>query len=138
VTSRAATAVVLLALLLAACDGFSSLPPPDPVAEKAWLDYRAAPTTAGYMYFIRENGKAAARNADPHDAVGIRYQVRALEVQAAEAERVADGELAVLVTDRVDEIEAGDLLEFYEERLPGSRDRMVAARDRAAAVLRQR
>lgn len=125
---------LLLCLFAAACGG-PSLPPADPAAEQAWQVYLDHPSTAAYTTFRMANSKAAARNEDYNDPVGVRYQVRALEVQASEAERVDDPELAQLVTLRVDEIDTGDMLDYYEQQFRGSRERFVAARERAAAVL---
>lgn len=127
--------LLALTLFCVGCDGFSRLPPLEPKAEAAWEAYHDKPSRAGYMAFLKANGQAAAGHGEPHDGVGIHYQVRALEVQAKEAVLTKDADIAQLVVDRVNQIEEQDYFELYEETVSGSRARLTAARDKAAEVL---
>jgi len=127
--------LLLACLGVAACDGFSQLPPADSKAELARDNYLANPTRNAYVAFLRANGQAASNHNEPHDGVGIRYQVRALEIEAAEAEATNDARLAKEVVDRVDVMDEDDYLSLYDETVPGSRERLEAARVRAQAVM---
>jgi len=105
-------------------------------AHAAWKRYLSDPDPSTYENFIRANRAAADLHAMPHDAPGIEYQLRALEVMAAEAERTHDMNLADDVTGRVEEIEQHELVDVYEENVTGARERLAAAKARAAAVTR--
>jgi hypothetical protein len=134
--TSAVRTLFLAALLLSAGCG-----PPEPgaAAEKAqaaWKLYLKQPDPSTYENFIRANRAAADLHAMPHDAPGIEYQVRALEVMAAEAERTRDLNMADDVTDRIEELERRDLVGVYEDTLSGARERLAAAKSRAGAVTR--
>lgn len=134
---RSAVRIVVLAALLVS----ASCGPPEPgaAAEKAqaaWKLYLERADADTYENFIRANRAAADLHAMPHDAAGIEYQLRALEVMAAEAERTHDVNMADDVTGRVEELETHDLVGVYEETLHGARDRLAAAKARAGAVSR--
>ena len=122
-------------LLLVAC---GPIEPGDAAekAEAAWKLYLAKPDTGSYENFIRANRSAAGNHGQPHDAVGVEYQLRALEVQASEAQRSNDARLAADVTERVEEIEGRDLAGVYEEALPGAKTRLAAAKALAEQVSR--
>ena len=130
------SAVALLLLFAAAACG-----PPEPgqasaKAQDAWKLYISQPNPNTYENFIRANRLAASLHAMPHDRVGVEYQLRALEVQAAEAERAHDLLLADDVTERVDDIERHDLGPTYDEVCPGAKARLADAKARAARVSR--
>lgn len=105
-------------------------------AHDAWKLYLSNPDPATYENFIRANRAAADLHAMPHDAPGIEYQLRALEVMAQEAERTHDLNMADDVTGRIEEIETRDLVGVYDENVSGARERLSAAKARAAAVTR--
>ena len=105
-------------------------------AHDAWKLYLSNPDPATYENFIRANRAAADLHAMPHDAPGIEYQLRALEVMAQEAERTHDLNMADDVTGRIEEIETRDLVGVYDESVSGARERLTAAKARAAAVTR--
>jgi len=105
-------------------------------AQAALELYRRRPAADTYQNFVKANAVAADEHGNPHDRVGVEYQVRALEVMAAEAERAHDLRLADDVVDRAGEIERRDLSSAYEEALRGAKDRLAAARGRAAVLLR--
>jgi len=132
---RAALSAAALLLLAGAC-GPPRAPTPDEAAVAAWKLYLAKPDVGTYENFIRANRFAAHEHNRPHDAVGVEYQVRALEVQAAEAERAGDARLADDVDVRVADIAQHDLTGVYDEVLPGAKDRLAAARARALRVIR--
>jgi len=77
-----------------------------------------------------------------HDRIGVQFQLRAHEAQAGQAERLQAQDpqqarrMAFEISDRVDELERRDLLRVYDEVLPGSAARVLAARDRARALVR--
>lgn len=130
-TSMAAVAL----LFVAACGA----PEPGAASEKAqaaWKLYLSQPDPNTYENFIRANRAAADQHGMPHDSAGVEYQVRALEVMAAEAERTHDAALADDVSERVGEIERHDLLGVYEEASRGSKERFAAAKARAEKVIR--
>ena len=125
--------LVLAALLVSVgCGGDPGDAPGKALA--AWKLYLKKPDPSTYENFIRANRFAADQHAMPHDAVGIEYQLRALEVMAAESARTNDLNMADDVTNRVEEIERHDLVGVYDETAPGARDRLAAAKSRAAAV----
>lgn len=133
--NRSAVRIFVLAALLVS----SGCGPPEKgeaseKAQNAWKLYLADPQADTYENFIRANRAAADKHAMPHDGPGVEYQLRALEVMAAEAERTHDPNLADDVTSRVEEIESHDLAAIYEEAVSGARDRLAAAKTRAAAV----
>jgi hypothetical protein len=126
---RASLAVVAL-LFVSACGP----PEPQTASEKAhdaWKLYLGKPDPNTYENFIRANRAAADQHGLPHDAVGVEYQLRALEVMAAEAERTGDLRMAEDVSERVLEIEQHELVDVYEDALPGPRERLDAAKVRS-------
>lgn len=132
------TAVALAALLVAGACGPG---PPEPgedakVAHAAWKIYRDHPAADTYHNFIRLNAAAARVHAQPDDAPGLEYRCRALEVMAAEAERTNDPVLGDQTVEQVNEIERRELFDVYDETLRGSKARFVAARARAARVVK--
>jgi ABC-type glycerol-3-phosphate transport system substrate-binding protein len=129
-------ALTAAALLFAGACGAPSTPTPDESADTAWKLYLAKPDPGTYENFIRANRFAAHQHDMPHDAAGVGYQVRALEVMAAEAERAADATLADDVVRRVDDISQHELTGVYDEVLPGAKDRLAAAKARAARLIR--
>jgi hypothetical protein len=131
----AASAAVALLLVCAAC-GPARAPTPDEAAESAWNLYRSKPDKGTYENFIRSNRDAARQHGEPNDATGVGYQVRALEVMAAESERSHDPSLADDVVMRVDDIAQHELSGVYDEVLPGAKDRLAAAKARAQRVIR--
>jgi len=128
-------ALTAAALLLAVSCGGPRAQTPDESADAAWKLYLSKPDPGTYENFIRANRFAAHEHAMPHDKVGVGYQVRALEVMAAEAERAADATLADDVVGRVDEIAQHDLTGVYDEVLPGAKDRLAAAKARAVRLI---
>src|SRR5262245_14194884 len=126
--------LVLAALLFSAGCGAPEAGAAAEKAQAAWKLYLKNPDPSTYENFIRANRSAADLHAMPHDAAGIEYQLRALEVMAAEAERTHDLNMADDVTNRVEEIETRDLVGVYDETQPGARGRLAAAKTRAAAV----
>lgn len=122
-----------LLVALAAC------PAADPTdlaakAEAAWDLYRSHPATGTYENFIRANRNAAAKRTEQYDRTGITYQVRSLEAMSEECERRKDAALAEDVTSRIAWLEQRDLIGNFEETVPGSKERLAAAKARAAAV----
>jgi hypothetical protein len=130
----AVTVLFLAALLVSSGCGAPEAGAASEKAQAAWKLYLKSPDPSTYENFIRANRAAADLHAMPHDGPGIEYQLRALEVMAAEAERTRDLNLADDVTSRVEEIETHDLVGVYEETLRGARDRLAAAKARAGAV----
>jgi hypothetical protein len=136
--NRSAIRAILISVALLL---FSACGPPEggELSEKAhaaWKLYLSEPGPGTYENFIRANRAAAGKRNSPHDAVGIEYQLRALEVMAAESERANDARLAEDVIERVEEIEGHDLVGVYEETLPGAKSRLAAAKTKASAVSR--
>jgi hypothetical protein len=128
--------VSAIALLVVSACGPAHAPTLADRAEEAWKLYVAQPGTAAYENFIIANRAAAREHGNEHDATGVGFRVRALEVQAAEAERSKDQTMADEVTTGVDDIAQRDLLELYDELVPGTRGRLAAAKARAARVIR--
>ena len=129
------TTLLLGALLLfCACDRASVAI--DDKAQAAWDLYRRKPDARSYQNFIAANRKAAHEHGEPHDATGIEYQVRALEVMTDEAARAKDAELANDVVDRVGELESRELVDVYDEALPGAKKRLADAKARASQLTR--
>jgi hypothetical protein len=133
--NRSAVRVLFLAALLVSpgC-GPPETGPASEKAQTAWKLYLSNPGSETYENFIRANRAAADLHAMPHDGPGVEYQLRALEVMAAEAERTHDPNLADDVTSRVLELETHDLVGVYDEAVSGARERLAAAKARAAAV----
>lgn len=129
-----AALLVVFGASVSAC-GPPRAPTADETADAAWKLYLSKPDPGTYDNFIRANRFAAHEHGLPHDAAGVEYQVRALEVQAAESERAKDASLADDVTMRVDEIAQHDLTGAYDEVLPGAKDRLAAAKARALRVI---
>ncbi len=126
---------VILLTVLAGCTAEPEMSFADDAAEKAWVALQKTPTSQAYDLFIRSNRTAAMIHGDPNDKKGVRYQVRALEAQAGEAERSADVGIASDVDGRIDELEEGGLLDVYDEVLPGAAERLRAAAKRVLPVL---
>ncbi len=131
---RASLAVVAL-LFVSAC-GPPQAPTVTEKADAAWELYRSKPDPNTYENFIRANRAAADQHGLPHDAAGVEYQLRALEVMAAEAERTGDQRMAEDVSERVGEIEQHELVDVYEEALSGTKERLAAAKVRSGRVSR--
>jgi hypothetical protein len=134
--SAVSASLSVVALLIASACG-----PPEPgaaseKAQAAWKLYLSQPDPNTYENFIRANRAAADRHGMPHDAPGVEYQVRALEVMSAEAERARDQAMAADVSERIEEIERHDLLDVYEEALRGTKERLAAAKARSERVSR--
>ena len=129
-------ALLGLALTVAAGCGADTRPPAVRQADQAFEAYGDRPSPVTFGLFIRANRKAAMDHGEPNDEQGILFQARALEVQSLEAVRTGDGDLAAQVAGRVDELEGLSMLELYEERLPGIRERIRASRERVAALTR--
>lgn len=130
--------LVLVALLvcLSTCSG-----PPEPgeLSEKAhaaWKLYLDRPAKDTFENFQKANRDAARLHGDPHDGVGVEYQLRALETEAAEAERTSDATLAEGVSTRIQEIESHDLVGNYDQARPGARRRLDDAKARVAGLTR--
>ena len=134
--SSAVRTIFLTALLVCAGCGAPESGDAAEKAHAAWKLYLSTPDPATYENFIRANRAAADLHAMPHDAPGIEYQLRALEVMAQEAERTRDLNMADDVTGRIEEIETRDLVGVYDENVSGARERLAAAKARAAAVIR--
>ncbi len=130
-----AVCVVSAALGASSCQEERPASPRAAAAEAAWERFNDEHDEATYTRFIEANAEAAYEHQRSDDARGIEYQARALEAQSREAERTNDQGLAVGVVERVDEIERQDLFGVYEETLPGSAERLRAARERAARVV---
>lgn len=123
----------LVAAFLAAC-GAAPANPDAAEADAAWEALLAEPGTARYEQFLAANRRAAGRHADPGDARGITYQVRALEAQAGEAARTRDALLAHEVADRVRFLREAGHLDLYEETVPGARARLTAGESLVAPL----
>ena len=102
-------------------------------ARKLYLS-RPGPDT--YFNFIKANATAASAHGRPDDAVGLEYRCRAFEIMAAEAERISDAEIADQAKEQIDEIERRELLDTYDEILPGAKKRLLDARARVAKLVR--
>jgi hypothetical protein len=103
-------------------------------ADAAWKTYRENPNEAGYHAVFRMTAEAAAEHGSPDDAVGVEYQVRVIELQAAEAVRGMNLELSETVVRRVDDWRAHDVDLNFEEVLPGARQRLADAKAKAETV----
>ena len=128
-----ALASVLALLLVAGCGG-----EPDPLpadVRTAWEQYREAPTENTYLNFIQVNRAAARDHAHPDDAQGVLHQLLALEAQSDRGKRRSDLYDALAVVGRVDELDSGGVLETYDEVVPGSAARFLAAREQVAGLL---
>jgi hypothetical protein len=127
---------VILALVLAlgapGCD--SRVPTLAERSVVALRRYRSSPTEETYNAFIALNREAARTHGVNHDAEGVEYQLRALEVMAAEAERRHDTEIAGDVLDRLHEIDEHDQGTAFEDVVPGARERLAKVRATAAKV----
>src|SRR5688572_19235664 len=108
----------------------------DEKAQEAWELYRRRPDELSFRNFIGVNRKAANEHDRPHDATGVEYQLRACEVMTMEAERLKDATLAADVLDAIADIERRDLLDAYDEALPGAKKRFIEVKSRASAVSR--
>ena len=126
---------VAVLLLAAACAEGPEVPGFPEKATRAYEAYLHQPSEAAYHNFIQENRKVQLGRETFNDDIGILVQVRALEIQSLHAESTGNLNLAVGVVDRVDEIEEGEVIEVYDEVLPGSKARLHAARDRVAAMV---
>src|SRR5262245_54040907 len=98
--------------------------------------YLSRPAGDTYFNFMKANATAAGAHGRPDDAVGLEYRCRALEVMAAEAERTSDADIADQAAEQIDDIERRELLDTYDEILPGSKKRLLDARARAAKFRR--
>jgi len=123
---RHALVALLLAVLLSACGPREPELPPE--VEQTWEEFRETPNGDTYLRFLHANRLAAMRHANPGDAVGVLHQVRALEAQADQAVRTTDLRLAATIVSRVLEIEEGEVIDLYEEVLPGARERIRETR----------
>lgn len=128
--------VALLAVLFVGSCGPAGDATAPEKAEAAWKLYLSRPDPNTYENFIRANRAAADQHGSPHDAAGVEYQLRALEVMAAEAERTHDLRMADDVEERVGEIERRDLVGVYDEALGGAKERLAAAKARCERVSR--
>lgn len=104
-------------------------------ADEAWEAYRERPGAQAFETFIHRNRTAAMEHGNPDDPAGIRYQLRALEVQALEAVRASSGFLAQEVAGRVDELERLETLAIYEEKVPGAAERLLRFREQVRPLL---
>lgn len=126
----------VIALVLAASCGPPEAGEASEKAHAAWKLYRSKPDPGTYENFIRANRAAADRHGFPHDAAGIEYQLRALEVMAAESARANDERMADDVSERIAEIQNLDLVVVYDEVVTGAAARLAAARSLAESVIR--
>ena len=130
-----AIAGVLLAVLGAGCARGPEVPGFPENATNAYEAYLDEPNANTYLRFIHTNRDVQRGRETPNDAIGILVQVRALEVQSLHAKSNGDLNLAVGVVDRVGEIEEGNVIDVYDEVLPGAKARLLAARARVAAMV---
>jgi hypothetical protein len=128
-----ATAVLLL--FAAGCRPGAPPSPLDAAADAAFDVYRRSPDPTSFEAFLRANGAAADAHRDPFDARGIGYQLRALEIQTAEAVRTRDPHLAHAVADRVLELQGSGHIDLYDEVVPGARARLLAASELVRPLL---
>ena len=63
------------------------------------------------------------------------HQLLSIEAQSEYAALTRDLNLAEAVIVRVEELTEGDVLEAYDEVVPGTRDRLLAAHARVAGLL---
>jgi len=127
--------LVLVTLVATACARGPEVPGFPEEATRAYQAFLDEPNANSYLGFIHANRKVALGRETPNDAIGILVQVRALEVQSLHAKSTGDLHIAVGVVDRVDQIEEGDVIDVYDEVLPGSKARLQAARARVAAMV---
>ncbi len=129
--------LLLLAVPLAvACNREEKrLPTPAELAETTWDQYREDPGPNSYVGFIAANRKAALDHGHPHDSLGVRYRVRAIEAQSEHAVRQEDLALAQDVIAEVDHIDADGVIEVFEEVFPLATERLRAARERVRPLL---
>jgi hypothetical protein len=126
---------VCLVLLLAGC-GADTAPTLRERAAVAFSHYRSDPNAENYSVFLRVNRQAAREHHEPFDAEGIGYQVNALEIESLEAARTNDADLAEQVTDRIRDLETHDLVTACEDKVPGSRLRLLDAKARVEKLIR--
>ncbi len=127
--------LALAGCLVAACREKAAEPALPAAVQTAWEEFRADPNGNTFLRFRVANRDAAFRHGNPHDAVGVLHQLLALEAEAEMAERGRDLQLADGVVTRVAEIEEGEVIDVYEELVPGARDRLRAARARVEGML---
>ena len=123
-----------LSMVLLGCTAEPEVPGFPEIATRAYEGFLENPNQDTYLRFIHENRKVQIGRDTPNDEIGVLVQVRALEVQALHARATGDVNLAIGVVDRVGEIEEGEVIEVYDEVLPGAKARLHAARDRVAAM----
>jgi hypothetical protein len=132
---RSAVAAVVLAsaalLLVCGCSGKTPLQKQADLAMKTYFD---RPDEFLYASFMKANGAAAKEHGITDDALGVEYQLRILEVQASEAERADDAWMSEQVTSTIDHWRDNGADDHLEEALPGAKQRLAAARERAARV----
>jgi hypothetical protein len=136
--TRTLFSLLISAVLFVAVSGCSHPPEVPGFPERATRAYEAfleQPNPNTYHRFISENRKVGIGRETPNDEIGVLIQVRALEVQSIQAKATGNLNLAVGVVDRVGEIEEGEVIEVYDEVLPGAKARLHAARDRVAAMV---
>lgn len=142
-----ALAVGVLALLAATgCERGQQAPEDAALAEalsasdRLWEEYERQPSAELYRAFREATLAAARRHTEPHDAIGVRLQVRLLRVEAAEAARTKDAEerarMAFEVIDAIDSIERRDLFRIWDEAVPRASEELLAAREAARALVR--
>ncbi len=129
------SALLLLILALAAGCGPDVPAGVDPAAQDAWEQWQRNPNPGAVIRLLDANRMAAKDHDNPHDAVGVRYQVRGTEALAARAEAAGDLTDANAIDVRVSDLEEGGLLENYDDVLPGASGRLLAARARMRVLL---
>ncbi len=127
--------LTLIGLLLAACSNAPEVPGFPEKATRAYEAFLEEPNDVTYLRFIHVNRDVQIGRETPNDAIGILTQVRALEVQSMHAKSTGDLNIAESVVDRVREIGEGDVIDVYDEVLPGAKARLHAARDRVAKMI---
>jgi len=124
----------LIVLLATACGPSAEVPGFPEAATRAYESFLDDPNATTYLRFIQTNRDVQKGRDAQHDAIGVLVQVRALEVQSLHAAASGDVAIAIGVVDRVGEIEEGDVIDVYDEVLPGAKARLHAARDRVVSL----